>query len=133
MLPCNISILIELEGGSTTGATSNHLRAQFTSEKVSRLRIKIEKVMKDLPEELRDLVMRHQDRGASFWLEAIPLEESDFILSEEVFKDGLRLRYDLPLPDLPFSCDCGDRFTVEHALSCNSTKVVSLTNVMTIL
>ena len=53
--------------------------------------------MKDLPEELRDLVMRHQDRGESFWLEAIPLEESDFILSKEVFKDGLRLRYDLPL------------------------------------
>ena len=66
--------------------------------------------MKDLPEELRDLVMRHQDRGASFWLEAIPLEESDFILSKEVFKDGLRL---------PSSCVCGDRFTVEHALSCN--------------
>ena len=80
MLPCSSSILIELEDGSTTGATPNHLRAQFTSEKVSRLRVKIEKVMKDLPEELRDLVMRHQDRGASFWLEAIPLEESDFIL-----------------------------------------------------
>ena len=122
MLPCSSSILIELEDGSTTGATPNHLRAQFTSEKVSRLRVKIEKVMKDLPEELRDLVMRHQDRGASFWLEAIPLEESDCILSKdsikhifkkkEVFKDGLRLRYDLPLPSLPSSYDCGDKFTV---------------------
>ena len=61
MLPCSSSILIKLEDGSTTGATPNHLRAQFTSEKVSRLRVKIEKVMKDLPEELRDLVMRHQD------------------------------------------------------------------------
>ena len=101
MLPCSSSILVELEDGSTTGATPNHLRAQFTSEKVSRLREKIEKVMKDLPEDLRDLVTRHQDRGASFWLEALPLEESDFILSKEVFKDGVRLRYDLPLPDLP--------------------------------
>ena len=34
----------------------------FTSEKVSRLRMKIEKVMKDLPEGLRDIVTRHQDR-----------------------------------------------------------------------
>ena len=72
-----------------TGATPNHLRPQFTSEKVSRLRVKIEKVMKDLPVELRDLVMCHQDRGVSFWLEAILLEESDFILSKEVFKGGL--------------------------------------------
>ena len=119
MLPCSSSILVELEDGSTTGATPNHLRAQFTSEKVSRLREKIEKVMKDLPEDLRDLVTRHQDRGASFWLEALPLEESEYILSKEVFKDGVRLRYDLPLPDLPSSCVCGDKFTVEHALSCN--------------
>ena len=118
MLPCSSSILVELEDGSTTGATPNHLRAQFTSEKVSRLREKIEKVMKDLPEDLRDLVTRHQDRGASFWLEALPLEESEYILSKEVFKDGVRLRYDLPLPDLPSSCVCGDKFTVERALSC---------------
>ena len=59
------------------GATPNHLSAQFTSEKVKRLRVKLEKVMKDLPEEMRELVLCHQDRGASFWLEALPLEESD--------------------------------------------------------
>ena len=29
--------------------------------------------MKDLPEDLPDLVTRHQDRGASFWLEALPV------------------------------------------------------------
>ena len=95
------------------------LQDLIKNEKVSRLREKIEKVMKDLPEDLRDLVTCHQDRGASFWLEALPLEESDFILSKEVFKDGVRLRYDLPLHDLLSSCFCGDKFTVEHALSCN--------------
>ena len=46
--------------------------------KASRLRVKIEKVMKDLPEDLCDLVMRNQDR-VRFWLEALPLEESDFV------------------------------------------------------
>ena len=59
MLPCSSTILVKLEDGSMVGATPNHLRAQFTSDKVKRLRVKIEKVMKDLPEELRDLVMRH--------------------------------------------------------------------------
>ena len=29
-----------VEDDSTTGATPNHLRAQFTSEKLSRLRVK---------------------------------------------------------------------------------------------
>ena len=55
--------------------------------------------MKDLPEEMRELVLRHQDRGASLWLDALPFEESYFVLSKEEFKDGVRLRYDLPLPD----------------------------------
>ena len=76
------------------GATPNHFRAQFTSDKVKRLRVKIEKAMKDLAEEMRELVLRHQDSGARFWLEAgLPLEESDFVLSKEEFKDGGRLRY----------------------------------------
>ena len=55
-----------------------------------------------------------------------PLEESDLILSKEVFKDGVRLRYELPLPDLPSSCVCGDKFTVEHVLSCNKGSFISL-------
>ena len=101
------------------GATPNHLRAQFTSEKVKRVKVKIEKLMNDLPGEIGELVLRHQDREASFWLEALPLEESDFVLSKEEFKDGVRLRHDFPLPDLPSNCVCGVSFTVEHALSCN--------------
>ena len=42
------------------GATPNDLRAQFTSDKVKRLRVKIEKAMKDLPEGMREreLVLR---------------------------------------------------------------------------
>ena len=83
-LPCSTSntIVVGLEDGSMVGSTPNHLRAQFTSEKVERLRVKIERVMKDLPEEMCELVLRHQDRGASFWLEALPLQESDFVLSK---------------------------------------------------
>ena len=99
------------------GATPNHLRAQFTSDKVKRLRIKIEKVMKDLPEELRDLVMRHQFLVGSPHSRGIGLRPEQ--RSKEEFKDGVRLRYDLPIPDLPSNCVCGDNFTVEHALSCN--------------
>ena len=38
---------MELEDGSMVGATPNYLRAQFTSDKVKRLRVKIDKVMKE--------------------------------------------------------------------------------------
>ena len=69
---------------------------------------------------MRELVLRRvikskkEEPASSWsWLEALPLEELDFVLSKEEFKDGL------PLPDLPSNCVCGDNFTVEHALSCN--------------
>ena len=32
--------------------------------------------------------------------------------------DSLRLRYNMPLSDLPSKCVCGEKYTVCHALSC---------------
>ena len=59
-----------------------------------------------------------QDKGASSWLTALPLEEMGFTLNKEEFRDALRLRYNLKLEDLPTWCACGQRFDVVHALSC---------------
>ena len=116
MLQHSRSVLLE----DVTGATQNDLRAKFTTRKELRLKTKCAKVLKDLPEELRDLVIRHQDRGASFWLEALPLEEKDFALSKQEFKDAVRVRYDLPLSGLPSHCACGEKYNVEHSLSCSN-------------
>ena len=59
------------------------------------------------------LVNQSRDKGASSWLNAMPLADN-----KQEFRDSLRLRYDLPLVDLPSHCICGDKFTVSHALSC---------------
>ena len=34
------------------------------------------------------------------------------------FHDAIALRYDWPPPRTPVSCDCGSKFSLEHALSC---------------
>ena len=34
------------------------------------------------------------------------------------FVSNVRLRYNMPLSDLPSQCVCGEKFTVGHALSC---------------
>ena len=59
-----------------------------------------------------------RDKGASSWLNAMPLADQGLALNKQEFRDSLRLRYDLPLADLPSHCVCGDKFTVGHALSC---------------
>ena len=52
------------------------------------------------------------------WLNAIPIEEHGLALKEQEFRDSLYLRYNLPMPNLPSYCTCGEMFTVNHALSC---------------
>ena len=64
------------------------------------------------------LVNQSRDKGASSWLNAMPLADQGLALNKQEFRDSLRLRYGLPLVDLPSHCICGDKFTVGHALSC---------------
>ena len=33
-------------------------------------------------------------------------------------EETLRLRYNMPLSDIPSKCVCGEKYTVRHALSC---------------
>ena len=38
--------------------------------------------------------------------------------SKGEFRDGLSLRYDWPITDIPSGCLCGELFTVDHAMIC---------------
>ena len=58
-----------------------------------------------------------QEKGASTWLTALPIEEHYFALSEAAFRDDLSLRYGWPLNNLPSHCSCGQSFSVEYALT----------------
>ena len=53
------------------------------------------------------------------WLSCIPDRFSGNALTCLEFRDNLCLRYGLKITDLPSKCDgCGNRFSVEHGLSC---------------
>ena len=61
----------------------------------------------------------HMSRaGASSWLSARSLKESDLHLSKSDFRDLIRLRYLLPLENMPLTCVCGKDYTITHALTC---------------
>ena len=55
--------------------------------------------------------------GASSWLSARPLKESDLHLSKCDFRDLIRLRYLLPLENMPLTCVCAKDYTITHALT----------------
>ena len=47
-----------------------------------------------------------------------PSRNMAFSLHRAAFHDAMALRYGWPPSNLPSKCDCGNHFTVEHALSC---------------
>ena len=71
-----------------------------------------------MPARVIPYVKQARDKGASSWLNALPIEEQDFVLNKGEFKDALRLRYNIDLENLPTTCPCGERFDVTHALTC---------------
>ena len=58
--------------------------------------------------------------GGSSWLNALPLDGMGLCLPRQAFRDAIALRAGVELPDeLPAECpSCGDRFDLDHALSC---------------
>ena len=59
------------------------------------------------------------EKGASSWLSTLPIADHGFALHKGAFRDALCLRYGWSPHLLPSHCVCGQRLTVEHALSCS--------------
>ena len=58
------------------------------------------------------------EKGASSWLTCRPMRRHGFNLSKGEFRDAMCLRYNWLPQRLPTSCQCGQAFSVTHALSC---------------
>ena len=62
---------------------------------------------------------RAADHPIGAWLSVLPSIKNNAVLSPREFRDGLSLRYQKPLIQLPSVCDgCGSRFSVDHGLNC---------------
>ena len=59
----------------------------------------------------------NQERGASHWLNVLPLSAHGFTLHKGAFRDALSLRYGWRPKHLPTQCVCGKYFSVDHAFS----------------
>ena len=71
-----------------------------------------------LPDRLQRCTDLAKEKGASSWLEAIPIREQGFYLSRTEFRDAVALRFGWRPENLPSHCACGADFDTAHALSC---------------
>ena len=57
-----------------------------------------------------------QEKGASTWLTALPIDDHGYALHKSAFKNALALRYGWMLQNPPSHCSCSQPFSIEHAL-----------------
>ena len=98
--------------------STKELKRQHQALKTESVKLRMESIDSTLPSDLLRSVNQSRDKGASSWLTAVPLVDQGLVLNKQEFRDSLRLRYNIPLSDLPSKCVCGEKYTVCHALSC---------------
>ena len=57
-------------------------------------------------------------KGASSWLNSLPLLKHGFDLTKTEFRDGIELRYTWEAKNTPAICQCGKKFSLTHGLHC---------------
>ena len=78
----------------------------------------LQKLRYTLSDKQKRLNELNREQGASSWLTTIPLSEEGYDLTKQLFWDLIRIRYGWTLTRLPSNCECGNKFDVQHALSC---------------
>ena len=98
-------------------------KSKTKNDKIQLTMTKLKENMNHEKIRLFDLSM---ESGASIWLTTLPLKDEGFILNKQSFWDLIRFRYGWSLKRLPELCECGNKFDVDHALSCKKGGFVSL-------
>ena len=91
------------------------VKRQQQSLKVASLRSKIDHIDDKLPSDPLPYVNQARDKGFSSWPTSLPLREQGLFLNKQEFRDSLKMRYNLPLEDLPSSCTRGSAFSVSRS------------------
>ena len=79
---------------------------------------KIRSLIQNLDDEDKHTLNLVTERGASAWLNTLPLEKHGFWLNKADFRDVLCLRYDWEVKNITSKIACGSPFVLSHALHC---------------
>ena len=116
---------VSLKEKDSEGRTFQEIKNQTNAEKSKERKERITSIHKNLPTNIKPHVEQACDKGASCWLNALPIKEQNLHLIKEEFRDAISSRYNIPLKTLPTYCACGEKFNESHAMSCKKGGFVS--------
>ena len=79
-----------------------------------------------MKEKEKRLVKISTEKGISNWVAMLPVTEHGFELSKQQFWDSVRLHYGWEIANLPTFCPCGNKFDIQHSMSCKKGGFVSI-------
>ena len=91
------------------------IKAKVSSDKRIKRKGDARNLQCQLPVSLQRSMELSQEKGASAWLTALPIDDHGFALHKSAFRDALSLRYDWSFQNSPSHCSCSHPFSVEHA------------------
>ena len=97
----------EMPDTDDAGLTVHERISEHLSEKSDALNETVTRLDQRLTPELLTFAKQARDKGSGCWLTALPLTNQGFSLSKCEFRDALKLRYNLPITDVPSLCVCG--------------------------
>ena len=98
--------------------SQQQIKGAVYTEKRSRLKQSAKNIQEQLPAPLQRSMELSQEKGASTWLTALPIDNHGFALHKTAFPDALSLRYGWAIKNSPSHCSCDHAFSIAHALSC---------------
>ena len=111
-------IIISQESKLPDAASVNLIRANVDKRNKELLASKVKHIEDTSTPEINRDIDQASEKGASSWLNVIPLEENGFNLTKVEFRDAIPIRYNKRLRNLPSKCPCGSNFDITHALNC---------------
>ena len=96
-------------------ATKNH-----NAKKTEQLTNKSSKIEVNMDPETKRAVIQAKEKDASSWLTVLPIEEHEFTLIKNEFRDVIHLRYKKTLKGMPSQYPCGHNYDVTHAMKCKN-------------
>ena len=107
----------------------NQMRQYEPDEEIQTIKNRIHAARVEQNKQKLDVIRSHmnseqlrtndlnQETGASAWLTTLPLKQEGYALNKQLFWDLIRIRYGWQLSRIPEFCECGIRFSLQHALS----------------
>ena len=95
------------------------IKSHIKKRKEERLKAEWSSIRSKMPEKMQRAMDFANEKGASYFLTALPLEEQGFTFhSKQDFRDLIRMRYRKRIPNLPSICSCGSPYSLDHSQIC---------------